>query len=83
MSETVGAVDADASLLGMDAVRELLRVSRTAAHEVARPAAPLTAFALGLALGARPGSTLADLGAAIRRVEALARGDREAGTARS
>ncbi len=34
----------------------ILDLTRDVAHDVARPAAPLTTFALGLALGRAPGS---------------------------
>jgi hypothetical protein len=41
--------------LGIDAeqvdVRQILDLARVAAHQVERPAAPLTAFLLGLAVG--------------------------------
>lgn len=46
-----------ASLLGIDEkvdVASLLDLTRDVAHDVARPAAPLTTFALGIALGRRP-----------------------------
>ncbi len=50
-----------AEALGVDPasvdVRLLLDVSREAAHRVARPAAPLTTFLVGLAAGARGGGT--------------------------
>lgn len=60
----------DASPLGADSVGILLDVAREAAHAVARPAAPLSAFAVGLALG-RSGQW-GDLEEAARRVTALA-----------
>jgi hypothetical protein len=41
----------DPSLLTDDAVTVLLDLARDAAHEIARPAAPVAAFALGLAAG--------------------------------
>jgi hypothetical protein len=48
-----------AAELGVDAgavdVQALLDVARDAAHNVARPAAPLTTFLVGLAAGARGG----------------------------
>jgi hypothetical protein len=45
---------------------ELLDVARDAAHGVARPAAPLTTFLLGVAVGR--GMPVEDAAAAIRRV---------------
>lgn len=71
VAEAVGAAPTDPSLLGEEAVRALLDVSRTAAHRVARPAAPLTAFALGLALG-RFDSRLEDLEVLVGEVVTLA-----------
>jgi len=57
--------------LGLDPaaadLRAILDVARDAAHSVARPAAPLTAFLLGLAVGR--GAALPD---AAARVSALA-----------
>ena len=47
----------------------ILDVARVAAHSVARPAAPVTTFLLGVA--AAGGADLAD---AARRIEALAAG---------
>jgi hypothetical protein len=45
---------------------ELLDVARDAAHGVARPAAPLTTFLLGVAVGR--GMPVGDAAAAVRRV---------------
>ena len=45
----------DATVLGEDAVTVLLDLARDAAHGVARPAAPLGTFVLGLALGSSGG----------------------------
>jgi hypothetical protein len=50
-------------------VRAVLDLARVAAHQVERPAAPLTAFMLGLAVG-RGG----DLSGARARIERLADG---------
>jgi len=50
-----------------DAIHTLLDLARDAAHEVARPAAPLTTFLIGLAVGRG-----APLGAAAAGVTALA-----------
>lgn len=49
--EAAGIVDSDASLRSVEAVTEILDLARHAAHGVTRPAAPLSTFALGLALG--------------------------------
>lgn len=46
----------------------LLDLARDAAHGVARPAAPLTTFLVGLAAG-RAGATTADVLAAVRTAE--------------
>jgi len=53
-------VDVDPSLCSEEAVTAILDLARHAAHNVERPAAPLAAFAAGLALG-RSGGALADL----------------------
>jgi len=48
--------------LGIDLsldVMDLLELARVAAHEVARPAAPLTTFLVGYAAGANGGSVAA------------------------
>jgi hypothetical protein len=48
--------------LGIDLsldVMDLLELARVAAHEVARPAAPLTTFLVGYAAGAKGGSVAA------------------------
>jgi hypothetical protein len=49
------AIPGDAAVLSEDAVKVLLDLARDAAHGVARPAAPLATFVLGLALGASGG----------------------------
>jgi hypothetical protein len=54
-------------------VAALLDLARDAAHEVARPAAPLTTFLVGLAAG-RAGGTPADVQSAIATARALAQG---------
>ncbi len=68
MDDWTAAVCAE---LGLDPaaadLRAILDVARDAAHSVARPAAPLTAFLLGLAVGR--GAALPD---AAARVSALA-----------
>lgn len=49
--EAAGAEDVDPSLLSDATVTVVLDLARDAAHSVERPAAPLAAFAAGLALG--------------------------------
>lgn len=69
MDEWTAAVQQE---LGLDLpvdVDLILDVARVAAHSVARPAAPVTTFLLGVA--AAGGADLAD---AARRIEALAEG---------
>jgi hypothetical protein len=69
MDEWTAAVQRE---LGLDLpvdVDLILDVARVAAHNVARPAAPVTTFLLGVA--AAGGADLAD---AARRIEALAVG---------
>ncbi len=48
----------------------LLDVARDAAHHVARPAAPITTFLVGLAAG-RAGGSAEQVRAAIARIDAL------------
>jgi Domain of unknown function (DUF6457) len=65
-------IDAVRQELGLDAavdVDVILDVARVAAHNVARPAAPVTTFLLGVA--AAGGTDVTD---AARRIEALAAG---------
>jgi hypothetical protein len=64
---------ADAEVLGKDAVTVLLDLARDAAHGVARPAAPLGTFVLGLAVGAS-GGDMGDLRRFARRLTELADG---------
>ena len=63
-----------APLLGIDPaevpIGTLLELARRAAHGVARPAAPVTTFLLGLAVGS--GRTAEDLEASAERLGALA-----------
>ena len=63
----------DAAVLSEDAVTILLDLARDAAHGVARPAAPLATFVLGLAAGAS-GAGMDDLRAFARRLTDLADG---------
>lgn len=72
-AEAAGATDVDPSLLGPEAVDIILDLARVAAHNVERPAAPLAAFALGLALGRTNGSA-DNLHASAARVGSLAKG---------
>ena len=51
----------------------LLDVARDAAHQVARPAAPLTTFLIGVAVGQRGGGSEA-VADACRQASELARG---------
>lgn len=53
--EAAGIDDVDASLRSPEAVTAILDLARHAAHGVTRPAAPLSSFALGLALGRKGG----------------------------
>jgi hypothetical protein len=53
-------------------VAEVLELAKVAAHSIARPAAPLTAFMVGLAAGLS-GGTRADVRAAMLAATALAR----------
>jgi hypothetical protein len=66
----IAAVGAELGLDPADVpVRAVLDLARVAAHQVERPAAPLSAFMLGLAVGR--GGDLAD---AAGRIERLADG---------
>jgi Domain of unknown function (DUF6457) len=68
MATAAAALGIDLSDLGdVAGLRtELLDVARDAAHGVARPAAPLTTFLLGVALGR--GMPIGDAAGAVRRV---------------
>jgi len=71
MGRWIRSLSAD---LGIDDdidVRRVLDVARGAARGVARPAAPVTAFLLGLALGRSGGTAETDLPRLADRVEAL------------
>lgn len=65
--EAAGLSDADPSLRSAEAVTAVLDLARHAAHGVTRPAAPLSTFALGLALGRSggDGDALRDLAGRI------------------
>lgn len=52
-----------------DTIGTLLKVASIAAHDVIRPAAPLTTYLIGLAMAADPGLTAKD---ALARVQHLA-----------
>jgi Domain of unknown function (DUF6457) len=70
MDEWTAAVCAELGLDGGAAdLRAVLDLTRDVAHGVARPAAPLTAYLVGVAVGR--GLALAD---AVARVSALANG---------
>ncbi len=64
MAHVIGELDLDAGALDRDAV---LDVAKNVAHQVARPAAPLTAYLVGVAVGRG-----APLAAAAETVNALA-----------
>jgi uncharacterized protein DUF6457 len=67
-------LDEVARALGVDSaavdVKGLLDLTRDVAHEVARPAAPLTTFLVGVAVGRRGGeiSATRDAVAAVQRL---------------
>jgi len=70
MEEWTAAVCADLGIDGGDAdLRAVLDLTRDVAHGVARPAAPFTAYLVGVAVGR--GLPLAD---AVAKVSALAAG---------
>lgn len=70
-AEEAGAGGVDPSLLGKEAADAVLDLAREAAHGVARPAAPLAAFAAGLALG-RSNGGLEDLRDLVGRLSSMA-----------
>jgi hypothetical protein len=71
ITELAAALDLDPASVDIDL---LLDVARDAAHGVARPAAPLTTFLVGLAAGARGGDAVAVAqAAAVARDLAVAR----------
>jgi hypothetical protein len=51
---------------GDDSVRTILNMARVVAHQVDRPAAPVTAYLLGIAVGR--GQSLADAAATANRL---------------
>jgi Domain of unknown function (DUF6457) len=71
-------LDEVARELGIDAaavdVRGLLDLTRDVAHGVARPAAPLTTFLVGVAVGQRGGDLSAATQDAVATVQRLAQG---------
>ncbi len=76
LREAAAALDVkptDVAVLSEDAVAVLLDLARDAAHGVARPAAPLGTFVLGLAVGASGGG-MDDLRRLARRLTDLADG---------
>lgn len=68
VDELAAALGIDPAALDRDVVLDL---ARDAAHSVARPAAPLTTFLVGLAAG-RAGGTAADVEAAAATAVRLA-----------
>lgn len=68
MEETEAWLAAAASALGIDgemAVNDLLALTRDVAHQVTRPAAPLTTYLVGVAVAG--GLPLAEASAAVSR----------------
>jgi hypothetical protein len=67
VAELCAALSLDPSAVDRSA---LLDLARDAAHNVARPAAPLTTFVAGLAAGTRGGSAtdIADVVAVVQRL---------------
>ena len=65
------AVQRELGLSGAVDIDALLDLAKDAAHNVARPAAPLTTFLVGLAAGQAGGSP-ADITAALGKAQALA-----------
>jgi hypothetical protein len=70
LDEVIEALELDPGGVDRDL---LLDLTRDVAHGVARPAAPLTAYLAGLAVG-RAGGTRASLEEAVRRIECLLEG---------
>lgn len=68
IAELCAALDLDPDAVERDV---LLDLARDAAHGIARPAAPLTTFLVGLAAGRR-GGTADDVAAAARTASRLA-----------
>lgn len=69
MDEWVAAVAKELGVEGDADVATLLEIARVAAHNVERPAAPVTTFLAGLAVGKG-----ADLAGVSRQISALAEG---------
>jgi hypothetical protein len=67
LAEWISAASAELAIETGDPIETILDMARDVAHGVARPAAPLTAYLIGLAVGAG-----ADLGDAAQRVSRLA-----------
>jgi hypothetical protein len=61
-AQVCAALGLDASVLDRDAVLDL---TKDVAHRVARPAAPLTAYLLGVAVGRSPDADVAALAATV------------------
>ena len=79
VAEVCAALDLDPAPVDRDLVLDL---ARDAAHGVARPAAPLTTFLVGLAAGRR-GATPESISAAAAIAKRLADGWQDGGRARS
>lgn len=71
-SQLLSELDLDAGVLDRDLVLDL---ARDVAHNLARPAAPLTAFLVGVAAGANGGNHAAARDAAAKVRDLLPPGD--------
>ncbi len=69
MQEWIDAVCAELSITAEVDVTSILDVARDAAHNVERPAAPVSTYLLGIAVAQG-----ADVGAAATKIAALAEG---------
>ena len=79
IAEVCTALDLDPAVIDRDLVLDL---ARDAAHGVARPAAPLTTFLVGLAAGRR-GATSESIAGAAELAKRLADGWEDGGRASS
>jgi hypothetical protein len=79
LAELCAQLDLDPAVVDRDLVLDL---ARAAAHGVARPAAPLTTFLVGLAAGRR-GATPASIAEAAALAKRLAAGWEDGGRASS
>lgn len=69
-AKLVAALDLPPELAGLDVRQLVLDLARDTAHSVARPAAPLTTFLAGAALGRAGGSGTDTLDEIAQRVRA-------------